>query len=243
MNIDLRHVPAAGTEIAFLEYEPRRARGVCVAVGHGYSSSKHNLDFLCGFLASHGFRVFSLDFPGHKLGASGGRLRSIDDLTDAVSAVVRYARAGHGDPVYVAGHSMGATTALRACASDPLIAGAVAIATGSGRAAALAALRGKVTVDLRTAYVDGLTLDEVAQQTEAVLDQALGKLAGRPVLYVAADRDMMVSRRSAEDLYERAPQPKKFVVIESDHTYAGENARAAVLAWLDERHPREERAS
>jgi fermentation-respiration switch protein FrsA (DUF1100 family) len=68
----------------------------------------------------------------------------------------------------------------------------------------------------------------------------LSKLVGRPALYAAADRDMMVSRKSAEDLYERAPQPKKFVVIESDHTYAGENARAVVLAWLDERHPRNE---
>lgn len=242
MNIDLRHVPAAGTQIAFLEYEPRRARGVSLVVGHGYSSSKHNLDFLCGFLASHGFRLFSLDFPGHKLGASGGCLRSIDDLTDAMSAVVRYARLHHEHPVYVIGHSMGATTALRACAFDPSIAGAVAIATGTGRAAALAALRGKVTIDLRASYVDGLTLDEVARETEAVLDETLGKLAGRPTLYVAADRDMMVSRKSGEDLYERAPQPKKFVVIESDHTYAGENARAVVLAWLDERHPRKEGA-
>jgi pimeloyl-ACP methyl ester carboxylesterase len=241
LHLDLLRVPAAGTEIAFLEYEPRRARGVSLVVGHGYSSSKHNLDFLCGFLASHGFRVFSLDFPGHKLGASGGRLRSIDDLTDAMGAVVRYARERDGNPVYVVGHSMGATTALRTCAADPRITGAVAIATGSGRAAALAALRGKVTIDLRASYVDGLTLDEVAEQTERVLDEALSKLAGRPTLYVAADRDMMVSRASAEDLYERAPQPKKFTVIESDHTYAGENARGAVLAWLDERHPRADR--
>jgi len=241
LKLDLARVPAAGTEIAFLDYEPRRSREVCLVAAHGYSSSKHNLDFLCGFLASHGFRVLCLDFQGHKLGASGGRLRSIDDLTEAMLAVVRYARERYRCPLYTVGHSMGATTALRACAADERISGAVSIATGSGRAAALAALRGKVTIDLRASYVDGLTLDEVAEQTEAVLDEALAKLAGRPALYVAADRDMMVSRKSAEELYERAPQPKTFVTIESDHTYAGENARAAVLAWLDERHQREAR--
>jgi alpha-beta hydrolase superfamily lysophospholipase len=238
MHLELSRVAAAGTDIAFLDYEPRRARGITLVVGHGYSSSKHNLDFLCNFLAGHGFRVLSLDFPGHKLGASGGRLRSIDDLTDAMLAVVRYAGERYGDPIYVIGHSMGATTALRSCAADRRISGAISIATGSGRAAALAALRGKVTVDLRASYVDGLTLDEVAAQTEDVLDNALAGLAGRPALYIAADRDMMVSRKSAEDLFERAPEPKTFAMIASDHTYAGEHARSVVLAWLDERHPR-----
>ena len=58
------------------------------------------------------------------------------------------------------------------------------------------------------------------------------------VLYVAAERDMMVSKTSAHALFERAPEPKTLVTIDSDHTYAGENARAAVLGWLNERHPR-----
>lgn len=51
---------------------------------------------------------------------------------------------------------------------------------------------------------------------------------------------MMVTRDSAEELFERAPEPKSFASIDSDHTYAGENARATVLAWFNERHPREE---
>jgi fermentation-respiration switch protein FrsA (DUF1100 family) len=49
---------------------------------------------------------------------------------------------------------------------------------------------------------------------------------------------MMVSPASARELFERAPEPKTFVTIDSDHTSAGENARSAVLAWLNERHPR-----
>jgi hypothetical protein len=27
-------------------------------------------------------------------------------------------------------------------------------------------------------------------------------------------------------------------MVASDHTFAGDNSRAAVLAWLNERHPR-----
>jgi pimeloyl-ACP methyl ester carboxylesterase len=227
-----------GKNVAVLDYEPRRSRDVALVAGHGYSSSKHNLDMLCGFLSAHGFRVLSFDFPGHKLGASGGRLDSIDDLTDAMGAALRYARERYTRIVYALGHSMGATTALRACAADPDVTGAIAIATGYGRPSALVALAAQGSVDLRSSYVDGLTLPELAEQTHAVLDEALAGLAGRPVLYVAAERDMMVSRASARALFERAPEPKTFVSVDSDHTYAAENARAAVLAWLNERHPR-----
>lgn len=238
MRVDLLHVPYADTRIAFLDYEPRRARGVTIVAGHGYSSSKQNLDPLCGFLASHGFRVLSLDFPGHKLGATGGVLRTIDDLTGAMLAVVEYAERTYTGHLYVLGHSMGASTALRSCAARMSIEGAVAIATGYGRSAALEALKARGRVDLRSSYVDGLSIEAMAAQTEAVLDDALTALEGRPVLYVAADRDMMVTKESALMLFDRAPEPKSLAWIQSDHTSAGENARAAVLAWLNERHPR-----
>ena len=239
MSLELRRIPRGrGEGVAVLDYEPRRARDVALVVGHGYSSSKHNLDFLCAFLSSHGFRVLSLDFPGHKLGASGDRLASIDDLTDAMGAVVRFARATYGTPIYTAGHSMGAMTALRACAADQEIAGAISIATGYGRPTALAGFAKAGSVDLRSSYVDGMALRDVAAAHEGVLDATLAALAGRPVLYVAATRDGMVSPKSARQLFERAPEPKSFAEIESDHTYAGENARATVLQWLSERHPR-----
>ncbi len=239
VNLELRRFATrGGATVVALDYAARRPRGVTLVVGHGYSSSKANLDLLCAFLASHGYRILSLDFPGHKLGASGGVLASIADLTDAVAAGVAFARAQSDGPVYTLGHSMGASTALRACAADPSIAGAISIATGYGRPSALAAIARGGAVDLRSSYVDGMTLPEVAEQTDAVLDTALLALAGRPVLYGAASRDGMVSRASAEELFARAPEPKTFALVESDHTYAGENARAVVLAWLNERHAR-----
>ncbi len=239
MSLALRRLPTAGgATIAALDYAPRRPRGVSLAVGHGYSSSKHNLDSLCAFLASHGFHVLSIDFPGHKLGASGGRLAGPDDLVDTFDAAVRFARSAYGERVYVLGHSMGGTAALRACAADPAITGAVSIASGYGRPAALTAFAARGIVDLRSAYVDGLTLPELAAATEPLLAGALERLAGRPVLYIAAERDGMVTSASVAELFARAPEPKTFATIPSDHTYAGENARATVLAWLNGLHPR-----
>lgn len=238
--IDLAFAETAAHRIAYLAYEPRRPRGVGLVVGHGYSSSKQNLDLLCNFLASHGFATFSLDFPGHKLGSSLGRLNGLDDLIDAMYAVVDRAREAlePQTPIYTVGHSMGATTALLAAAGDAMIAGAIAIATGVGRIAALETLWARGATDLRSAYVDGVSLPELAAQVESRLVPALAALSGRPQLYVAAERDLMVARASVEDLFALAPEPKTFQVVPGDHTYAGEAARSVVLGWLNALHPR-----
>ena len=241
VTLTLRQAQGKGAppnSIAVLEYEARRPRGVTLVVGHGYSSSKQNLDGLCAFLASHGFGVYSLDFPGHKLGASGGRLRSVHDLFDAMEAVVRFARERGAQIVYALGHSMGATTALCVAGRDPSLAGAISIATGYGRPSVLDALAARGVVDLRSSYVDGLTLQQIAHEWQPLVDEALPQLAGRPVLFVAAERDGMVSTASVTELHERAAEPKTLATVASDHTFAGDNSRTAVLQWLNRIHPR-----
>lgn len=238
MQLALTRLQAGDFSVAALDYEPRRPRDVSIVFGHGYSSSKQNLDLLASFLAAQGFRIISLDFPGHKLGSSGGDLRSFDDLIASMDAGVTYARERYGPVVYVLGHSMGAMTALRCCARDALIAGVVSIATGFGRIRALQASTVRSNTDFRAAYVDGLTLPEVVEYNEHGQAEMLSGLAGRPALYVAAERDMMVGMADVQALYDNAPAPKTFAAIASDHTSAAEHARAAVLAWLNVLHPR-----
>lgn len=133
---------------------------------------------------------------------------------------------------------MGAMTALRTAASDAAIRGVISIATGYGRPSALASLGAISKNDFRSSYVDGLSLPELIAHTDEALDTALPKLEGRPALYIAAERDMMVNKKSVRELFERAPEPKTFAVIASDHTTAADNARSVVLGWLDALHPR-----
>ncbi len=238
MKLELLRISAGKASVAALRYEPRRPRGVWIVAGHGYSSSKQNLDFLCSFLASHGYGVMSLDFQGHKLGASGGRLESVDDLVAAMGGVAGFVRESHAGALYMMGHSMGAMTALFTAARDSSITGTIAIATGYGRPSAIEALREKGVSDFRSAYVDGLALPQLVRGIDEMFDRALPRLAGRPQLYVCADRDAMVSRASVEELFDRASEPKTFITISSDHTYAAENARGEVLGWLNQTHPR-----
>jgi dienelactone hydrolase len=235
-KVELFRIRAQRSDIAVLWYEPRRPRGISLIAGHGYSSSKQNLDFLCSFLASHGFGAYSLDFPGHKLGASGGELRGVDDCIAAMSAVRAFARERGDEPVYALGHSMGGMTAIFTAALDPTILGVIAIATGYGRPTSLESLQKVGATDFRASYVVGVTLPELVAGVDVRYAELLARLAGRPALYVAASRDGMVSPKSVRELYDRAPAPKAFATIESDHTYAAEHARATVLEWLNERH-------
>jgi dienelactone hydrolase len=237
VSVELFRIQAQRNPVAVLWYEPRRKRGITLIAGHGYSSSKQNLDFLCSFLASHGFGVYSLDFPGHKLGSSGGELRGVDDCIDAMTATLAFARERGDAAAYTLGHSMGGMTAIFSAAGEPRVLGTIAIATGYGRPTSLEALRKVGVADFRSSYVVGVTLPELVAGVDQRYAQLLGRLAGRPALFVAADRDAMVSPKSVRELYERAPEPKTLATIESDHTYAAERARAVVLAWLNERHP------
>jgi len=236
-NVELLRIEAQRNPVAVLWYQPRRPRGISLVAGHGYSSSKQNLDFLCSFLSSHGFGVYSLDFPGHKLGASGGELRGVDDLIDAMASVAAFARERGDESAYTLGHSMGGMTAIFTAALDDRILGTIAIATGYGRPTSLETLQKVGVADFRSSYVIGVTLPELVAGVDARYAHLLGRLSGRPSFFVAANRDAMVSPQSVRDLFEHAPEPKSLTTIDSDHTYAAERARAAVLEWLNERHP------
>ena len=235
-NVELVRIAARRNPVAVLWYQPRRPRGVSLIAGHGYSSSKQNLDFLCSFLSSHGFGVYSLDFPGHKLGSSGGELRGVDDCIDAMASVVAFARERGDGSAYTLGHSMGGMTAIFTAALDERILGTIAIATGYGRPTSLETLQRVGVADFRASYVIGVTLPELVAGVDARYAELLGRLAGRPSFFVAANRDAMVSPQSVRELFDRAPDPKSFATIDSDHTYAAERSRAAVLEWLNERH-------
>ena len=193
-----------------LQYEPRRSRNIGIVAGHGYSSSKHNMRFSLRFLSAHGFRVYSLDFPGTNSARAAANWAASTIASAAMQRVVALARERSNDPVYTLGHSMGGMTAIFTAALDETIAGVVAIATGYGRPTSIETLQKVGVTDFRASYVVGVTLPELVAGVGERYDALLPRLAGRQQLYVAASRDAMVSPRSVQELYDRAPDPKTF---------------------------------
>jgi alpha/beta superfamily hydrolase len=63
----------------------------------------------------------------------------------------------------------------------------------------------------------------------------------KPKLIIQGGNDQFGSRANVAALFATLPEPKRLVIFEgADHFFAGqlENVRAAIDAWLDERHPR-----
>ena len=63
----------------------------------------------------------------------------------------------------------------------------------------------------------------------------------KPKLIIQGSDDQFGARTNVEALFETLPTPKKLVFIDgADHFFTGqlEKVRAAIDAWLDERHPR-----
>jgi uncharacterized protein len=63
----------------------------------------------------------------------------------------------------------------------------------------------------------------------------------KPKLIIQGGKDQFGSRANVEALFATLPAPKRLVIIDgADHFFAGqlEKVRAAIDAWLEERHPR-----
>lgn len=230
IRIEPVDIASAGGTVHGLFYHGGGEPETCVVLCHGYSSSKHNVDPLAFYLASEGFLSFALDFQGHKLGASSLPLRSALDLrSNALDAVVfAHTRARR---VVLAGHSMGAATAIGATLESSAVAGLIVMCTALGRNQSLSggALLGGLRN--RAAYVDGPTPDEITKVMDS-FSERIAEIAPRPLLVIAGSKDAIVAPSAVHQLFEAAAEPKTYDLIEATHTDCAERAKFAVLRWL-----------
>ena len=154
-------------------------------------------------------------------------------------AVVAAARARGATTLYVMGHSMGATTALCTAGARPddrrrdLDRDRLRAAAGARRA--LARRRGRPALVVRR------------RLSAAGTGRAVAAAARRGVAATGRPADAVHRRRTrrrwwrarASTTCSRArPNRSRSPPSTSDHTFAGDNSRATVLAWLNERHAR-----
>ncbi|MDQ6781181.1 MAG: lysophospholipase [Candidatus Eremiobacteraeota bacterium] len=241
VKIESVDIASAGGTLRALYYHAGNASQTCVVLCHGYSSSKHNVDPLAFYLAVEGTAALALDFQGHKLGASSTPLRSASDLRLNALDAVAYARS-RAAKVVLAGHSMGAATAIGATLESDAVSGLIVMATALGRNRTLNA--GGVLGGLRNraAYVDGPTPDEITAQMDAFTAR-IAAVAPRPLLVIAGSKDAIVGPSAVRGLFDAASEPKTFEIIDATHTDCVERSKFVVMRWLRERGFSESRSN
>jgi fermentation-respiration switch protein FrsA (DUF1100 family) len=187
-----------------------------------------------------GYRVFFFNFRG--AGDSGGNIDFLGWTRDleAVAAYLSGPAVGEGSGLYLVGFSAGAAVSIYVASRDRRVAGVAACACPAhfelftsaepqsviDRYRRIGAIRDEGFPPSLKAWFDGLR--EVTP-----VDHVAG-IAPRPLLLVHGSQDATVPAGHASELYEKADNPKKLVVIEGagHRLRRDERVLSAIVAWL-----------
>jgi len=209
-----------------------------VVLVHGFSASSScpNVVELASALHEMDLDVVSYDARGH--GASLGESTLGDDEQHDVAAAVAQARE-RTDRVVLVGASMGAIAALRYAVTDPELAGVVSVScpaawrlprTWRGGLAAL--MTRTRTGRLLMHRLAGVRV--AGKWTNPAPPIDLVGLLDVPVTFVHGADDRFIAADDARRLFDRAPEPRRLVVVpEMGHAFgpAAVESVTDAVAW------------
>jgi alpha-beta hydrolase superfamily lysophospholipase len=209
-----------------------------VIVFHGAGSQKENhADFARAALA-HGFVALTFDNRGH--GETEGAMGP-----GVIADLQRLARFVADRPevderrVAVRGSSMGGLLAIHTAAASGAVAAVVAICPASERMM-LTSVRpvAEGRSPPRGTYLDSMRIDAKALAAwlgEHEVGDAVALLGDKPLMLIHAKGDEQVPYQHSEELYARASEPKRLLLLEGgDHRSAQHDAelQGESLRWL-----------
>ncbi|MGS1093159.1 alpha/beta hydrolase [Aquamicrobium terrae] len=180
--------------------EPSRRKPGTVLVLHGWRSRTEYMRFLIAGYRDAGYRVVSLDLPGH--GQSGGRKLTMVNAVEAASAVGDW----FGPFEAVVGHSFG---------------GAVAVNTAAGAIAGIAPLQTKRLVliaapsSLPLVFEGYSRMLNVGPRSQDIMADRVRQISGRPLGDFLGDRQLA-----------GLPLPTLVIHAPDDREVSAEQARA-----------------
>jgi uncharacterized protein len=209
-----------------------------VVVLHGAGSQKENhVDYARAALA-HGFAVLTFDNRGH--GETEGDLGPavLGDMQRLVRLLADRPEVDESR-IAVRGSSMGGLLAIHLAAATESVAAVVAICP---------AAEWMLIEDVRRvadgqpppagSYLEAMRIDAralVAWLGEHTVADAVDRLGSRPLLLIHARGDESIPVSHSEELYARAAEPKRLLVLEGgDHRSAQHDAevQGESLRWL-----------
>jgi uncharacterized protein len=209
-----------------------------VIVFHGAGSQKENHADYARAAVAHGFVALTFDNRGH--GESEGTLGP-----GVIADLQRLARYVADRPevderrVAARGSSMGGLLAIHMAAASDAIAAVVAICPASEQMmlpGVRAVVAGKSPAP--GSYLDAMRIDAsalLAWLEEHEVGDTVERLGDKPLLLIHAKGDEQVPYRHSEELYERAAEPKRLLLLEGgDHRSAQHDSelQGESLRWL-----------
>jgi uncharacterized protein len=200
-----------------------------IVIVHGAGSRKENHADFARLASAAGWAALAFDLPGH--GTSDGEMSG-----NAVDDVIRMAHLlsdHHGvDPrrVAVRGSSLGGFLAIHAAAIAREIAGVIAICPAGEEHLSRGVRRG----ELEMRVGDSLALE--AWLAAQDIRDAVGKIAGRPLILMHAEGDIEILSDHSEELYEYAGEPRKLVIAPGGAHGSVQHdpeLQAVALRWLE----------
>ena len=198
-----------------------------VVVIHGAGSRKENHADFSRLASASGWAALAYDQRGH--GASGGEV-SPGVIADC-GRMARLLGSVEGvDPsrICARGSSMGGFVAIHAAATEPALAGAIAVCPAS---------EALLLEGIRKGHLE-MHADEAALLPwlgEHDLREAAALMGTKPLILLHADGDEQVPAAISRGVFERAGEPKKLVIVPGGHHRSVQHdpeLQGVALRWM-----------
>jgi fermentation-respiration switch protein FrsA (DUF1100 family) len=198
-----------------------------MVIVHGAGSAKENHADFGRLCAANGWAAVSYDQRGHGDGddemapaalADVGRMASLLASVDGVD----------GGCVCARGSSMGGYLAIHAAATDPAIAGVIAICPASEEGLRRGLREGRLEMRADVGALD-------AWLGEHDLRDAVSQVSPKPLVLLHARGDEQVPSEWSEELYAHAGDPRRIMIVPGGHHRSGQHdpeLQVTALRWL-----------
>ena len=211
---------------------PQEGRGEApypaMVILHGAGSAKENHADFARFCAASGWAALSYDQRGHGESEDEMGPQAVEDV-GRMAAMLAARDDIDERTICVRGSSMGGYFAIHGAAVSSAIAGVIAICPANE-----AGLRRGFEKGQFEMRADVPALDAFFGEHD--IAEAVGLLAGRPLLLLHAHGDERVPYALSELLYERASEPKRLIIVPGGHHRSIQHdpeLQATALRWIE----------
>jgi pimeloyl-ACP methyl ester carboxylesterase len=233
INLSRHAIAASDAHLSAVLYQPDKPRRKgCVLLTHGLTASRAGMDVLAAYVAGKGLACVTHDIRGHILGASTGRLESVQDAVDDLLALCHWRRREMGDvPLALVGHSLGGLLSIAAAARCSSVCAVACLASSACPDRSFQGPAGEALLRQRGGYLDGAPAFDLLGQAAGLARHA-DELGALPALFVAGKTDILVPPERVRELALRVGPHAEYAEVPASHQHLPDHARGLVGGWL-----------